>query len=166
MAGRFHLAEDTCEQLLDGFRQVLSHMEAVSSLNGLWSPTRHRTSVLTAAIAADMGDFRMFFHPGRCAFLLPVRQQVKDLVPLEIHQHGAKGSATAEREIVHPQMHHLVCRLSGQLHDATQNARPRDRYPQTSTQARSQPSARSQANGFDLLTQASGYASPGFQKSC
>src|SRR5436853_3139271 len=44
LAGRFPLEEATCEQLLDGFRQVLSHLEAVSYLNGLWSPTRHRTS--------------------------------------------------------------------------------------------------------------------------
>jgi hypothetical protein len=39
----------------------------------------------------------MLFHPGRCGFLLTVRQEIKDLVPLQIHQHGAKGSATTER---------------------------------------------------------------------
>ncbi len=140
-------------------------MEAISYLNGLRSASRYRAGVLTAAIAAHMSDFGMRFHPGRCGFLLTVRQQILDLVPLEIHQYRAKGSATPEREVIHTQMHHLVGRLCRKLHDATQNARPRGPYLQTRTQACSQPSARSQANSFDLLSQPGGQPCPGVQKS-
>jgi len=165
LAGRFALQEDTCEELLDGFRQVLCYMEAISHLNRLRSAGRYRAGVLTAAIAAHMGNFGMRFHPGRCGFLLTVRQEITYVVPLQIHQHRAKGSAPAEREVVHTQMHHLVRRLCGKLHDSTQDTCPRDLYPQTRTQACSQASARGQANGFDLLTQSGGQACPGLQKS-
>ena len=92
-------------------------MEAISYLNGLRSASSYRAGVLTAAIAAHMGDFGMRLHPGYDGFLLTVGQKVKDVVPLEIHQHGAKGSATSEREVVQTQMHHLVGRLGGKLHD-------------------------------------------------
>src|SRR5437588_8921162 len=105
-------------------------MEAISHLNRLRSAGRCRAGVLTASVAADMGDFGMRFHPGRCGVLLTVRQEIKDLMPLQIHQYSAKGSATAEREVVHSQMLHLVCRLCGKLHDAPQDTRPRGLYPQ------------------------------------
>src|SRR6266699_2704777 len=140
-------------------------MEAISHLNRLRSAGRCRAGVLTASVAADMGDFGMRFHPGRCGVLLTVRQEVKDLMPLQIHQHGAKGSATAEREVVHTQMHHLVCLWGAKLHHSPQDTRPRDLYPQTRPQACSPASARGQANGFDLLTQSGGQTCPWLQKS-
>src|SRR6266567_439883 len=74
LAGRFHLEEDTCQELLDGFRQVLCYMEAISYLNRLRSAGRCRAGVLTTSVAAHMGDFGMLFHPGCCGFLLTVRQ--------------------------------------------------------------------------------------------
>src|SRR2546421_3155918 len=37
-AGSFALEEDTCQEQLDGLRQVLCHMEASSYLNGLSTP--------------------------------------------------------------------------------------------------------------------------------
>src|SRR5258706_13679958 len=112
-------------------------MIAVCDLDGLWSACFGCSSIVFAAIAADMGDFRMPFHPSRCGVLLTVRQEVKDLMAVQIHQYRPKGSAPAKREVVHTQMLHLVCRLGGKLHDATQNGRPRGLYPQTSTQPRS-----------------------------
>src|SRR5437763_5325802 len=127
-------------------------MEAISYLNRLRSAGRCRARVLTASVAAHMGDFGMRFHPGRGGVLLTVRQEIKDLMPLQIHQHGAKGSATAEREVVHTQIHHLVGRLGGKLHDSPQDTRSRGLYPQTRPQAYPQASARGQANGLDLLT--------------
>src|SRR5437588_1904342 len=57
-----------------------------ASLHGLRSASSYRAGVLTAAIAAHMGDFGMRLHPGRCGFLLTVRQEIKDVVPLQIHQ--------------------------------------------------------------------------------
>ncbi len=92
-----HFGKDTCQQLLDRFGKVLDDMEAIGHFNGLGSPLSHSRSILAASVAADMGDFGMLFHPGRCSFLLTIRQEIKDLVPLQIHQHGAKGSATPER---------------------------------------------------------------------
>ena len=86
------------------------------------------------------------------------------MVPLQIHQHGAKGSATTQREVVYPQMHHLVCRPCGKLHDSTQDTRPRGPNTETSTQARTQASAGGQANGFDFLTQSGGHTCPWLQK--
>src|SRR5207248_2946720 len=154
--------EDTCEELLDGFRQVLGHMEAISYLNRLRSAGRYRAGVLTAAIAAHMGNVGMRLHPGCGGFLLPVRQEIKDVVPLQIHQYGAKGSATARREVVYPQMHHLVCRLCSKHHDSTQDTRPRGPNTKTRTQARTQASAGGHANGFDFLTQSGGHTCPWF----
>src|SRR2546421_2699118 len=111
-------------------------METISHLNRLRSAGRYRAGVLTAAIAAHMGDFGMRFHPGRGGFLLTVRhyegfplvmlenrrgiewktahnsllrginliplnsKQIKDVVPLQIHQHGAKGSAVLPLKMV------------------------------------------------------------------
>src|SRR5258708_33264395 len=155
----------TCEQELDRLCQILPAMLAVCDLDRLRSAFFGCGSRVFAAIAADMGDFRMPFHPSRGGVLLTVRQEVKDLMPLQIHHYRAKGAAPAKREVVHPQVLHLVCRLCGKLHDATQNARTLGLSPQTSTQPRSQASARIQANGFDLLTQSGGQASPWVQKS-
>src|SRR5207248_10433820 len=104
-------------------------MEAISYLNRLRSAGRCRAGVLTASVAAHMGDFGMRFHPGRCGVLLTVRQEIRDLMPLQIHQYGAKGSATAEREVVHSQTLHLVCLCGGKLHDAPQATRPRGLDP-------------------------------------
>jgi hypothetical protein len=41
LAGRFHLEGDTCEELLDGFRQVPGYMEAISHLNRLRSASSY-----------------------------------------------------------------------------------------------------------------------------
>src|SRR5947208_6940397 len=82
----FHFGRDTCQQLLDRFGKVLDDMEAIGYFNGLGSPLSRRRSILATSVAADMGDFGMRFHPGRYSFLLTVRQEIKDLVPLQIHQ--------------------------------------------------------------------------------
>src|SRR5438552_10816945 len=133
----------------------------ICDLNRLRSAFFSSCSIVFAAIAADMGDFGMLFHPSCCGFLLTVRQEIKDLMQLQIHQHRAKGSATAEREVVHTQMRHLVCLRGGKLDDSTQDARTLGSNTETRTQA----SAGGQANGFDFLTQSGGPACPGFQKS-
>src|SRR5260370_23862924 len=140
-------------------------MVPICDLNRLRSAFFSSCGIVFAAIATDMGDFGMLFHPSCCSFLLTVRQEIKDLMPLQIHQHRAKGSATAEREVVHTQMRHLVCFRGGTLHDSTQDARPRGPNTETRTQASSQASAGGQANGFDFLTQSGGHACPWFQKS-
>jgi hypothetical protein len=90
--------KNTCEQELDCLCQILPDMIAVCDLDRLRGACFGCGSIVFAAIAADMGGFRMPFHPSRCGVLLTVRQEVKDLMPLQIHQYRAKGSAPAKRE--------------------------------------------------------------------
>ncbi len=47
-----------------------------------------------------MGDLRMGLYPDGCGFCLTVGQEIDDLVVIQIHQDGAEGSPTLEREIL------------------------------------------------------------------
>src|SRR5207248_7700435 len=103
--------QHTCEQELDRLCQIVPDMIPICDLNRLWSAFFGCSSIVFATIATDMGNFGMPFHPSRCSVLVAVRQEVKDLMLLQIHKYCAKGSPTAEREVVYSQMRHLVCRL-------------------------------------------------------
>src|SRR3989442_1566125 len=91
--------------------------------------------ILTASIAAHMGDLGMGLHPGGGGFCLAVWQQVNDLVRVQIHQDRAERSAAQKREIINAQAMNLLCWLRWESHDSANNRHPGGCNPQ----ARGQP---------------------------
>jgi hypothetical protein len=90
-----------------------------------------------------MGNFAVGLHPGRCSFCLTVWQHINDSVGVQVHQDGAKRSATQKREIIDAQTMNLLCWFGWESHDLSNNRHPRSR----NSQARGQPCAQSATGG-------------------
>ena len=120
----FHLGENTCEESLHRIRQVLANMEAVSNLNRLWRASRSRASVLRTSVAAHMGDLWMGGNPHGSPFCLPVRQDVNDLVRVQVYNDCAECSAAPKRKIIEAQALYMLGLRSGQRHHPAYNRHP------------------------------------------
>jgi hypothetical protein len=72
LTGLFEFRQDTGEQHLDRFREVLGDVKAIGHLHGLRRPARCRCRVVLPPIPAHPLDFRMGAHPSGCRFHLPI----------------------------------------------------------------------------------------------
>src|SRR5690349_8320072 len=86
---------------LDGITQVAQQVPAVGDLHGVGSPLTDTVRAGTRAITRDDFDTRMSAQPGRECRRLTIRQQVDNLVLLQINQDGAVAMATPPRPVVH-----------------------------------------------------------------
>ena len=71
-------------------------MEAVGALNRLGSRCLRRRSIISPTIPAHDPDFWVGFHPGGCGFGFSVREDIDDLMALQIDQKRSIGASTLE----------------------------------------------------------------------
>ena len=89
--------------VLDDITKVVQKVPAIRDLYGVGSALTDPVRVGTGAITRDDFDARMSAQPGRKRRRLTVRQQVDDLIFLQIDQDGTVMMATPPRPIVHPE---------------------------------------------------------------
>jgi hypothetical protein len=87
----------------DGIAKVAQQVPPVGDLHGVRSPLADTVRVGTRAITRDDFDTRMSAQPGRERRRLTIRQQVDNLVLLQIDQDCAVTMATPPRPVVHPE---------------------------------------------------------------
>ena len=87
--------------ILDGITKVVQQVPAIRDLNGVGSPLTDTVRIGTGAITRDDFDPGMGAQPGRERRRLTVRQQVDNLVLLQIDQDGAVAMATPPSPVVH-----------------------------------------------------------------
>jgi hypothetical protein len=78
-------------------------MPTIRDLHGVGSTLTDPVRVGTSAITRDDFDPRMNAQPGRERRRLTIRQQVDNLVLLQIDQDGAVTMAAPPRPVVHPE---------------------------------------------------------------
>ena len=72
-------------------------MEPVGALNRLGDRCLCRSSIVTSTIPAHYPDFWVGLHPGGCGFGFSVREDIENLMTLQIDQKRAEGAATLKR---------------------------------------------------------------------
>src|SRR5215472_8277281 len=109
------------EKSFKRFTQIGHQMEPVGALNRLGNRCLCRSRVVPSTIPAHDPDFWMGFHPGGCGFGFSVRQDIEDLMTLQVNQKRAEGAATLERKVINPQLDNVPNRLRGPRHNAPEN---------------------------------------------
>ena len=119
------------------FAQIGHQMEAVSTLHRLGNRCLCCCSIVPSTIPAHDLNFWVGFHPGGCGCGFSVRQDIEDLMTLQIDQKRAEGAATLERKVINPKLANLPDRLGRQGHNAPENgmARGLDSQPIGDTNA-------------------------------
>ncbi len=107
-----------------------------------------------------MRDLWMLSHPGGSGFGLPVRQQVDDLMRVQVHNDCAEGSAASKGKIVEAKTLDVIYRRGGQSHHPTDNGHPGRGDAQMRGQSRTEPATGCQADGLQRLVQAGGHLCP------
>jgi hypothetical protein len=90
----------TCQHPLQSLPKVLEQVEPICTLSGLRSATSSSRGIVSSTITTHEPDFRVRAHPSRDGFDGSVRQEVNDVVALQIYEDGAERSSTSEREII------------------------------------------------------------------
>src|SRR5205085_2907326 len=121
-------------------------MEAISNLGRLWSPFTSCSSILSPAIPTDNLDFWMRLHPGFCCFSFAIRQEVNDLVALQVQQDRAEFSPTTEGKVIYSKLRYPFSGCCWKDHETTKDRCGRRLNSQTSRQSSSQLSTGCQAN--------------------
>jgi hypothetical protein len=75
---------------LDDLGQVLEQMKAISHLHCAWSSTSESFGEGPRPITGDDFEFCLAFQPGGQGCSPTIRQQVYDLVRLEVDEDGAE----------------------------------------------------------------------------
>src|SRR5579863_7643275 len=116
-------------------------MEAIGHLNGLWSAGRGSTGVFRASVTAHMGDFWMSGHPRGSGVGLPVRQQVDDLVRVQIDHDRAERSTAPKRKIIDAQTLYVLSLRTGQRQAPPKNRNRGGDYSKVGGQPRADSAA-------------------------
>ena len=82
------------------FTQVGHQMEPVGTLNRLRSRSLCRRSIVSSAISAHHPDFWVRSHPGGCSFRFSIRQNINDVMALQIDEKRSIGASTLQCEII------------------------------------------------------------------
>src|SRR5438445_5783763 len=147
-------SEMTREKSLKRLTQIGHSMEPVGALNCLGSRYLCRCSIVASTILAHYPDFWMRFHPGGCSFGFSVREDIFDLVTLQIDQKRAVSAATFERKIINTQLGNLPNQLSWQGHNASKNGLARGLYCEPIGDTNAQPATSRKPNDLNNLKQA------------
>src|SRR5579884_1864705 len=106
------------EEPFNRLTQVGQEMEPVGTLDGLRCRRQSRRSVVSSTISAHHSDFWMGPHPGGGGFGFPIRQNIENLMTLQIDQERSIDASTLERKIINAELGDLSNWLGGQRHDA------------------------------------------------
>ena len=79
----------TLDDSPDGVTQIAQQVPPIGYLDGPWRTLANAVSVCTGAIARHNFDTRVFAKPGRQCLGLSIRQQIHDLIALQINQDGS-----------------------------------------------------------------------------
>ena len=85
----------------DSIAKISQQVPSVRNLHGLRCTLTNTIGVSTSAIACDHLYTRMLTKPRGERLGLPVREQIHDLVPLEVDKDGAVVVATSPGPVIH-----------------------------------------------------------------
>ena len=93
----------TLDNSANGVAKIAQQVPAIGDLNSIRRTLAHAISVGSRAVASDHLDTRVLAKPcGQC-FCLLVRQEIHNLVALQIHQNGSVAVASAPSPVVDSQ---------------------------------------------------------------
>jgi len=121
--------------------QIGHQMEPVGALNRLGDRCLCRSSIVTSTIPAHYPDFWVGLHPGGCGFGFSVREDIENLMTLQIDQKRAEGAATLKRKIINTKLGNLPNWLGWQGHNAPENGMARGLYSESICDTNAQPAA-------------------------
>jgi hypothetical protein len=101
-----HLAVEPRDEPLDHLPQVLKKVEVIGDLYGLRCAAPGSSSKGATSVTADHFDARMSRKPRCEGFGGPIRQQIHDPSPLQVHQKSAVPMPTAKGPVIHAQDAH------------------------------------------------------------
>jgi hypothetical protein len=107
-----------------------------------------------------MRDHWVGGHPRGGGFGLPVRQQINDLVRVQVYHDRAERSPTLKGKVVVAQTRHMFCWRGGQSHHPAHNRHPGRGDSQMRGQSRAESAARRQADGLQRLAQTGRHLGP------
>src|SRR6266851_4465742 len=142
----------TRQQAFYSLSQIFDHMESISTLSRLWSRSLRSRSIVASAISADRHQVGILAHPGRRGLRFAVRQEIHDVLGLQIDQDRAKPAPTQEGKVVYAKKEDRFGGGIRQSHDVAQDRLTSRSYSQTSRESGASFATRRQANGGDLLT--------------
>ncbi len=96
-----------------GLREVLLDMEPVSHLDGVRRSLARSGGIVTGAISADELDSRMGLEPTFQACGRPIRQQIDNLMILQVNQDRAIGDVATKGPIIYSKIRwsRMSCRV-------------------------------------------------------
>ena len=86
---------------MSGIAQVFQEMPTISHLSGLGRSLFSALGIVAGTTAADDGDFRMVFQPGRERLAGAVREKIQRAASFQIADDRAVGVSPAKRPIIH-----------------------------------------------------------------
>src|SRR5229473_8383826 len=149
-----------CQYSLQSLTEVFEHMEPICTLDGLRSATGCRRGRVAAAIPTHQLDFWMRFHPSFGRFCLAIRQEINDVVALQVYQDGAEFSPTTESEIIYPKLCYLFSGCCWKDHDTAKDRCWRRLNSETLRESGSQLSTGRQAKRLKGLAETDGEPCP------
>lgn len=145
-------------------------MKAVRDLPGLWRALARSLRIETSTVAADHLHFRMIRQPAGRGFRRSVRQQVRHLTTLQVHDDRAVVATLPPRPVINTS--HTDRAVNGpkfgmpvQVIQVAQDRRVADRHAEPPHQALRRPPAHAMTNESDDFRQAGCLASEWRRKS-